>query len=268
MRLFIEAMAKHLPPSASQLRLLDVNGAAGEVLSALRHDLDTLSLSSQTPTWNLASDSVDAVTAYAIALDSDFLSAALATLRPGGRLIVVLPSGVVSEEWVKTLEEAGYTRILVELAVGQMGVLVRGEKPHTEQRTHDRIQQVAVRDTNVLDLTTYNGRYIHLLIRQTPNKPAWKLAPDERIEWRAVALNGEDGDTLLAFSSLPKAVAFMQPVVMAGKIRDVNRVAKFSRETVGQWTFPVVLNPTVEMLEGRVVALVQIDSQTAETPDE
>jgi len=28
-RLFIEAMAKHLPPSASQLRLIDVDGAAG-----------------------------------------------------------------------------------------------------------------------------------------------------------------------------------------------------------------------------------------------
>ncbi|MBL8130600.1 MAG: hypothetical protein JNL42_01975, partial [Anaerolineae bacterium] len=38
-RILVEAMAKHLPPSAAELRLLDVNGFCGETLLRLRPDL-------------------------------------------------------------------------------------------------------------------------------------------------------------------------------------------------------------------------------------
>ena len=49
---------------------------------------------------------------------------------------------------------------------------------------------------------------------------------------------------LLAFSSLPNAVAFMQPAVIAGTIKDVNKVAKFSRATAQDWR--VLINPALD----------------------
>jgi hypothetical protein len=263
-RLYIATMAKHLPPSAATLRLLDAGSAAGQVLSGLRRDLEIIAATG-TPD-KISSDSLDAVVAYDLALSQNFLSAALAALRPGGRLVVVNPTGAVSDTWVTTLENAGYDRILVE-AVFE-GVLIRGEKPHIEHRTYDRIQQVAARDANRLDLATYSGRYLHLLIRQTPNKPIWRLAPGEQVEWQALALENGSVPILLAFSSLPKAVAFMQPAVMAGRIKDVNKVAKFSRDTAQRWTLPLLLNPAIDALEDHTVALVPVDPQTAEAPDE
>jgi hypothetical protein len=265
-RRLIEAIAKHLPPSAATLRLMDVGGAVGATLAGLRGDLQVMPVPDLPA--SISPNSVDAVVAYDVALSQEFLSAALAGLRPGGRLIIVNPAGVVSATWVKTLEDTGYVRILVEPASNPGGVLIRGEKPHTEQRTPDRIQQVAGRDANLLDLASYTGRYIHLLIRQSPNKPVWKLAPGEQVEWHAVALANNGAPALLAFSSLPKAVAFMQPTVLSGRIKDVNKVAKFSRETAQQWASPVILNPTPEALEGCVVLFMPVDSRTAEAPDE
>src|SRR5690606_40606466 len=117
--------------------------------------------------------------------------------------------------------------------------LFRSEKPHTAQRTIDRIAQVAGRDAAV-DLERYTGRYVHLLIRQTPNKPVWAMQPEDVIEWQAAAITGADGPALLAFSSLPKAVAFMQPAVVQGLIRDVNKVGKFRREVARSWTVPLL----------------------------
>jgi hypothetical protein len=265
-RPYIEVMAKHLPPSAATLQLLDVGGTAGATLAEIRADLNIASVCDSPTHWQLSNDSLDAIIAYDYILSREFLSVAMAALRPGGRLIVANPHDRISEAWVKTFENAGYTRILVELALD--GILLRGEKPHIEQSTHDRIQQVATYDANLLDLAAYNGRYVHLLIRQTPNKPSWKLTSDKDIEWQAVAVHNDGIPTLLAFSSLPKAVAFMQPAVLAGHIRDVNKVAKFSRETVREWAVPVLLNPTIETIESRTVLLLSVDPQTAETPDE
>ena len=60
-------------------------------------------------------------------------------------------------------------------------------------------------------------------------KPAWKLTPGERVEWRAATVEVPGmGRRLLAFSALVKAVAYMQPAVLAGAISGVNKVAKFS----------------------------------------
>jgi hypothetical protein len=261
---YIQAMAKHLPPSAASLRLLDVGGAAGEVLSGLRGDLEIIPATSSLD--NRPSDSLDAVVAYDLALSQEFLGVALSALRPGGRLVVANPTDAVHERWVALLENAGYTRILVESVFD--GVLIRGEKPHAELSTQARIQQVAARDASHLDLAAYSGRYLYLLIRQTPNKPAWRHASGEPIEWQAVALENGGAPVLLAFSSLPQAVAFMQPAVMAGHIKDVNKVAKFRRETAHQWTLPLLLNPTVDMLDNGTVTLMPVDPQTAESPDE
>src|SRR5262249_29017406 len=161
-------------------------------------------------TWTLPPDSVDAVIAtnlYLVPAEVEksasaernlsplpkhgegpgvgFLTSALQALRPGGRLIILDSDGQPGHRLVAPVESAGYTRILVEPLSEEGGVLMRGEKPHTTPDTLERIRQVAGRDGDS-DLSTYSGRYVHLLIQQIPNKPAWKLQPDEKIEWRAL----------------------------------------------------------------------------------
>ncbi len=254
---FIQVMAKHLPPSGAALRLFDVGGRTGAVLAEHRGDLD---ITAGIPTSEFLPDSVDSIAAFDHPFDDDFFKHALTMLRPGGRFIAVDPAESVDQAWVTRLETAGFTRILVEAALESGGVLIRGEKPHTEQHTVDRIKQVA--DSDV----AFPGRYVHLLIRQTPNKPGWALKEGEKVEWQAVTVKGENGPVFLAFSSLPKAVAFMQPAVMTGLIKDINKVAKFSRETAQNWT--LLVNPTVETLAGQAITLLSIDPDSAETPDE
>lgn len=267
-QLLIEAMGKHLPPSAARLRLLDIDGAAGAVLAKARADLDVLALPADPAAWHgIAPASFDAVAAYETVLDAGFLAAALAALRPGGRLIVMHSSGEVSQEAVETLEAAGYTRILVEVGAEcplPTGVLMRGEKPHITDDTLARVQQVADQDADALDLAAFRGRYVHTLVIQTPNKPVWALAADERYRWQAVTAGG----ALLAFSSLPKAVHFMQQAVMQGRIVGVNKVAKFSKATAGGWAQPVLLNPPLAALDGLRISLTDLDPATAEAPDE
>lgn len=73
---------------------------------------------------------------------------------------------------------------------------------------------------------------------------------------------------ILAFTSLPKAVAFMQPAVLAGRIKDVNKVGKFSRETALGWTVPVILNPPLDSIEARTMIFLPVDAHSAEAPDE
>ncbi|MBI1258320.1 MAG: hypothetical protein GC204_12680 [Chloroflexi bacterium] len=256
--LIIETMIKHLPPSGSTLRLLDVNGAAAAALRERAGDIEVAVGSSSDENY------FDAVVGYGEPLDDELLSMALFTLRPGGRLIVIDPQGDPSSAQVKRLEAAGYTRILVEEMLPS-GVLMRGEKPHVNDDTLARIQSVADRDAT---LVNFSGRYIHLLIRQTPNKPIWALKEGESVTWQAVALPDEQGDLrLLAFTSLPKAVAFMQPAVIAGDIKEVNKVAKFSSFTTSlDWQ--LLMNPTADVLYGREVVFVPIDPASAETPDE
>jgi hypothetical protein len=266
-RLFIEAMAKHLPPSASKLRLLDVNGAAGEVLTISRADLDVVKVEGTPEGWQLSPESVDAVVAFNNTLQPELLEAAITALRPGGRLIIMETDGEPGEERVQTLQNAGYTRILVESGIEcplPTGVLMRGEKPHMTEDTLERIQGVAEHDEDAQTLTDFKGKYVHLLVKQTPNKPVWALEPGETLRWEAVTLDG----VLLAFSSLPKAVGFMQPAVVAGKIKDVSKVAKFSKSTAQEWTQLVLLNPTLDTLNGQHVSFIDIDPATAEKSDE
>jgi hypothetical protein len=266
---FIEAMAKHLPPSASELRLLDIGGAVGEKLAARRDDLFIEVASLYIPHWSYAANSVDAVVAYDVLLSADLLAAVLHVMRPGGRLIVVNPTNSVAETLVKILENAGYVRILVEPALyPARGVLIRGEKVHNTGDTLQRVEQVATRDADLLNLDDYRGRYVHLLVQQSPNKPIWKLAPDEYIEWYAAAIERNGETVLLAFSSLPKAVNFMQSAVLQDFIRDVNKVGKFSQETARTWTHLVLLNPTLESVQNYPVTQIAVDSQMAETSDE
>ena len=257
----VETMIRHLPPSASTLHLLDLGGAVGDLLARRRADLAV------TVGATGDADRFDAAVIYDADVDADLLWAALHELRPGGRLIAVDPSGEPSAERVRRLEAAGYTRILVEEML-PVGVLMRGEKPHVTDDTLARIQSVAVRDMAPAepDQPEFTGRYVHLLVHQTPNKPVWALKPGETVEWRALAL-ADDGDPLLlAFSSLPNAVAFMQPAVVDGRIKDVNKVAKFSRATTQNWR--LLINLPLQALDDREIILVPVDPALAEAPDE
>lgn len=250
----VETLIKHLPPSASTLRLMDVGGNAGAALAERRADVSvSVGMPAET-------DSVDAVVAYDAVVDDALLAALLDALRPGGRLIVIEPQEDADGTRVKWLEAAGYTRILVEELLPN-GVLMRGEKPHTTDDTLARVQRVAA-----LDSGEFRGRYVHLLVRQTPNKPVWALKPGETVTWQAVGIADGDAPRLLAFSSLPNAVAFMQPAVVAGTIRDVNKVAKFSRATARDWK--LLINPPLDALNGQEIVLVPLDPALAETPDE
>jgi hypothetical protein len=161
-------------------------------------------------------------------------------------------------------------RILVENAISdrQPGVLVRGEKPHTSANTLERIQGVAEQDSGLTNFDQYSGRYVHLLIQQRPNKPVWALRPDEPITWEAIGVQTDAGVVLLAFSSLPRAVGFMQPAVVQGRIKDVNKVGKFRREVAQGWTHKALLNPSLDGLAGLAVVLVPVDHATAEAPGE
>ena len=267
-RPLIEAIAKHLPPSAALLELLDLNGGAiGAILSEARADLDVI-------TAVPADDnSVDAVVAFDRVVDAPFLATARRVLRPGGRLIAVTSEGEARAKHVEVLENAGFHRILVETAVEvqteldgvlPVGVLLRGEKPHTTDDTFERIRVASDQDAAELDMNTYRGRYVYLLIKQTPNKPMWAMRPEEAIHWEAMGI----GDVLLAFTSLPKSVSFMQPAVLSGWIAGVNKVAKFKRDTVAGWATHVLLNPSLERVAGLEVSFRVIDPQTAEKPDE
>lgn len=267
-RPFILAMARHLPPSASDLNLLDVGGVAQAVLSTLRQDINAVTASVLVQDWDYPDQSMDAVLAYDRDISSAFLQAALRVLRPGGRLIVVNPFGHVAEQWGKRLEEADYVRILVEAAVGSEGLLIRGERVHETDDTLARVQQVAHRDLNALDLGQYRGAYLHLLVNQQPDKPVWKLSPDDVITWQALAATRDAQRWVLAFSSLPKAVSFMQPAILSGRVRDVNKVGKFARREAFTWDVQVLLNPALEDLADMELNFMPVDPNRAEAPDE
>ncbi|MCU0481461.1 MAG: class I SAM-dependent methyltransferase [Anaerolineae bacterium] len=263
----IEALMKHLPPSASQLHLLDVNGLAGEWMTQLRPDVTIITVSGDTHHWNFSENSFDAVVAVEYILNDPFLGAVLPILRHGGRLIIANSRASMDVAHYGTrLEDAGYVRILIEdiLLQPTKGVLMRGEKAHITADTHERIQEVASHEAELIPIADYKGRFVHLLIRQTPNKPPWRMDADEPIHWDAVTING----ALLAFSSLPKAVSFMQPSVLMNKFHTVNKVAKFKRDVVMNWALPIILNPTIEIWDGGEMRFSPVNPIDAETPDE
>ncbi len=266
---FVEAMAKHLPPSASQLRLLDLEGCCGAYLQELREDLAIQVVSAhELRQRQLPPFSIDAVISHDLDLHQSLLAGALNALRPGGRFIAVQSTGSPSEDWLRLLESNGYVRILVEAAADGMGVLIRGEKAHTSRDTLRLIAAVADADANLLDIKSYRGRFVHLLIRQSPNKPVWNMAADEKVSWRALALRDTEGSLLLGFSSLPKAVGFMQKMVLAGHSNDVNKVGKFSVSTAAAWQWDVKLNPAPDIVQNHFKIWLDIDPATAEASDE
>jgi demethylmenaquinone methyltransferase/2-methoxy-6-polyprenyl-1,4-benzoquinol methylase len=255
------------------------------------------------------SDSMDAVliqrTYYFLPQKEALLAETLRVLRPGGRMILVNPAEGPSpwtawREWrtpkaaldmalwhsvarrinrytpdgiARQVEAAGFARILAEPIARGWAMLCRGEKPYPQgASTLERVAVgAAASPSSESSLDGFKGRFVHLLIRQTPNKPAWAIQPDEVITWGAVGLpTGEGQPQVLAFASLPKAVSFMQAAILAGAIRDVQKVAKFSLETARTWDFSLWLNPTLEEVQaiGGASVWVGVDPHRAATPDE
>jgi hypothetical protein len=268
MRLFGLAAMKHLPPSAPPLRLIDWSDGALTETPYWRADV---LVERRRADADLSPDSADAIIALDQSLDAAALAVGLRALRPGGRLIAIDPMGKLDSSYLARLESAGYTRILVEAALDDpaladepIGVLMRGEKPHL---THDTLARVQVALERGAEIKTAASRspFIYLLIVQTPNRPVWSRGEDEAIRWRAVAADG----AALAFSSLPKAVAFMQRAVLSGQIMGVNKIAKFRKDVIAQaWMVPLRLNPDMVWLDGRDMSLIDIDPAFAEAPDE
>jgi len=216
-----------------------------------------------------------------------FLAEAWRVLRPGGRLIMLDPAvmrfavhpGVllknpravpslltwqlVSYGWrrftpesiARELEAAGFARVLGERAVQGYGILSRGEKPYPTQnpaarQTYSDPAQsndalIPVTAASALDGTP--SRNLFLLIRQEPDKPAWTLQPGEVVTWGAASALHEGQPVALAFTSLPKGVAFMQPAV--NLLKGVTKVAKFPRDTAQSWDFSLLINPTLDALQ-------------------
>lgn len=227
-----------------------------------------------------AAGSADAVFLHSVyyMLDDQpaFLAEALRVLRPGGRLIMLdparpmpgpralfanvraapsllvwqavsrayrryTPTGIAQE-----LTAAGFARVLGERAVGGFGVLSRGEKPYP-LRAGSAVARMA---EDAPPDSIGNARYLFLLIREAPHKPAWERTPDDVITWGAACAldRASGGPVALAFTSLPKAVAFMQPAVTAGRITGVTRVAKFQVSARDGWGFPLLVNPAPGLL--------------------
>ena len=197
------------------------------------------------------------------------------------RFFVQVIGGYTPESLAAEINAAGFARIFAEPIMEGWTVMGRGEKPYAEGASTPERIAVGATDSRVDGemqilqgeaLQSAPGKYIHLLIHQNPNKPVWKLQPGEVITWgAAMAFTKDSIPIALAFSSLPKAVAFMQGAVMDGKIKDIHKVAKFSKDTAAKWDFPVLLNPTLEHVEENfrlTGALLAIDPDTAESPDE
>lgn len=241
--------AKHLPPSAGPPCVLVLDEEAARELPP---EIERVRVGESAD-----GETADAVVGYA---PPENLGQWVERLRPGGRLI--LAHVAHPETLLHALTDAGYIHCLVE-PHGAF-TLYRGERLPLNS-SGERVQKLSAHQSLI------PSPFVFLLITQTPNKPAWRLAPDETLMWRATTVidpaTGEPA--LLAFTSLVKAVAFMQPAVLAQFIVGVNKVGKFPRAVAETWPLPFVLNPDFE--EWRIAALAgpfAVDPQTAITGEE
>jgi hypothetical protein len=260
----IANVLKQLPPSGAQLLALDVGGRLAS-LKALRPDVSFIPVSLNPGHWHATPQSADAVAAWDVLITPALLEAAWHALRPGGRLIVANPLQLFDTRYGATLTDAGFVRLLIEPLSAAGGLLLRGERPHTASNTLERIRTVASADDRLQMLANYRGRFLHLLVDQTPNLPPWRMRPGAVVTWQAVT-TAEAPPRLLAFSSLPKAVAFMQPAVLQGRLSGINKVPKYRREVVMEWDCQVILNPALDDVGS--LAFTSVDPALAELPDE
>lgn len=257
----IAEMLRQLPPSASALQLLDLGGHCAGPFSEKRQDLNIHRLA-ELPAGQ---SRYDAIVTLDQALAPEFLESALRNLRPGGRLIIGWRRGEIHARQQLDLEAAGFVRILLETQ--EDSLLLRGERPRELQDRQQDNPRVAAGAADGVPARR-PGRYLHLLLWQTPERPPWDREPCDDLRWQALTLEVQGERRLLAFSSLPQAVAFMQPAVLQGRIRDVNKVGKFPREAARDWPFAPLLDPAPDLLGRGDTGLVDVDPGAAALPDE
>ncbi len=262
--------AQHLPPSAGLPRVLALDGATAQALDSLAQVTPALD-----PTA-LPAGPFDAIAGPAA---PDQLGALGQRLRPGGRLILTHPAS--PEALLAALTGAGLIHCLVEPR-GPFS-LYRGERPPAGTSV-ERLQTLAAEGPSTpatptlpghpLPITSYGSiksAYIFLLVAQSPNKPAWKLAPGEPITWRAATVLPAGGPppVLLVFTSLVKAVACMQGAVLAGQLAEVNKVGKFPVTAAEAWAVPLTVNPAFDAIRDLAPGPAwEVDPRTAITGDE
>ena len=258
--------AKHLPPSASLARVLALDEQAAAELAGLAQVTPAHSLE------DLPDGPFDAVAGSAAPGQLETLAQ---RLRPGGRLILTHAAG--PEALLAALTEAGLIHCLSE-AHGELS-LYRGERPPVgsaleRTQTLAAAAQAGGRPDDALpiaDVFSLKSPFVFLLIFQTPNKPAWKLVPGEPVDWRAATLLPALGEqpVLLAFSSLVKAVAYMQRAVLARRLDGINKVGKFPAAAAQGWPLPLALNPDFELAQHLAPGpTLRVEAQSAITGDE
>lgn len=241
--------AKHLPPSAGRPRVLALDEAAGRALPV------EAVVCGPAP----APGPFDAIVGWA---GPEALARWHGLLRPGGRLILAAPPTASPEALLDALTSAGFVHCLVEASAE--GVLFRGERPFL-RAAQERLRALAAEDE------APPLPFVFVLVWQTPNKPAWQLAPDEPVEWRAATLVDPGSGQVLVpgFSSLVKAVAFMQPAILAGLLTGVNKVGKYPAAQIATWAWPVLLNPEFAAWRGAALGPpLAVDPRLAITGDE
>jgi hypothetical protein len=251
---FAEAV-RHLPPSNGPIYCALVGGAEAEmaVWAGQRPDLNLVGPDHSTP--------LDAVLWLGQLPNQPDLSGWLARLRPGGRFICLQATDTTPDALA-----AAKTRILAEQLDTAM-LLCRGEHAYqADLSTQARIALTAQADSSTFP-------FLFLLVRQTPNRPAWAMPADTPIVWETVTTSTDDRRWLLAFSALPKAVAFSQPAVLAGKLIGVNKMIKFPRAATETWQLPLLINPLFANLNLATFvftgfAHLAIDPRTAITGEE
>ncbi|MBL8045837.1 MAG: hypothetical protein JNL09_04810 [Anaerolineales bacterium] len=236
--------AKHLPPSAGLPRVLVLDEASQRELPV---EIESMPEGAE----------ADAVVGC---VPPHNLEQWFGRLRPGGRII--LAHAAPAEELLAALTAAGFVHCLVEPLANGL-TLYRGERPPLNSST-ERLNSLISNSQTI-------SPFLFLLVHQTPNKPVWKLTPDEMLAWRAACVRNPftEQPTLLAFSSLVKAVAFMQKAVLAQWLVGINKVGKFPSQAVQTWPAPIILNPEFEAVRAWAIETpVNIDPHTAITGDE
>ena len=172
----------------------------------------------------------------------------------------------------------GYVRVLGESCF--KGVLYRGEIAYDPSlSTLDRVEMGTKSEVQASTLVSGNaivaikGRYIYVPVHQIPNKPVWRLDPAEQLQWTGFVVKNRNNEqqALLAFTSLPKAVQFLQHMVKANVVLDVNKIPKFAKATAAHWQFAIVINlePAEFLATHRLSQqTVYLDPSSAEAPDE
>jgi len=242
--------ARHLPPSADTPRVLALDERAAAELPT---EIDLA-----TP---LQSGVFDAVVGYAAPDPTlDNLEACYQQLRPGGRLI--LAAQAEPKSLFEALRQGGFIHCLVEPQPDGW-VLYRGERP-PEGAT---LIELSEGETE----RALEAPFFFIPVTQTPNKPVWRLAPNETIQWQApTRIDPTSGQpNLLVFSSLLRAVAFMQRAVLANTVHGINKVGKFPNALVKSWGQTFLLNPTFHWVRNLMPGpFVEVDPQVAITGDE